>query len=187
MMRVLFWVALTITQAAATPLPLARDSGIPPIIEDSGAPLQCTVAYLVTHTLNNDTFLVRMRITPDDSARPVRNRFGCPSPVPPRFGIRALDACTVRADDANQCVYADMARGFEREPIGRNTAANLSLCRSDLSNFICLACRKAGAFDLCAGGCGNTEPETVAQARSRCEEKHEASCPITATAPIAVP
>jgi hypothetical protein len=169
------------------PMPPARGSGIPPIVEDSGAPQQCTIAYLVTHVLTNDTFLVRMRLTPGDDARPVRNRFACPSPVPARFGIRALDACTVRADDANQCVYSDMARGFEREPIGRNTAENQSRCRSDQWNFIGLACRKSGAIDLCAVGCGNTEPEAIAQARTRCEEKHQASCAITQAAPIAVP
>ena len=39
-----------------------------------------------------------------------------------RVGLRALDVCTTRTGEAKYCVFADMARGFEREPDIRNTA-----------------------------------------------------------------
>lgn len=173
--------------ALAAPAPFQRDLSIPPVIEDTGAAAQCTVAYLVTDVTTNDTFLLRMRIAPAQILPAVRNRLPCPASIPPRLSVRALDACTVRVDDPNNCVYADMARGFEREPVGRNTSSNGSRCQSDRADFIGLACARKGALDVCSVGCGMTEDEAKTQARARCEDKHQAACPVTAAAEVLVP
>lgn len=173
--------------ALAAPAPFLRDLAIPPVVEDTGAAAQCTVAYLVTDASTNDTFLLRMRIAPAQTLPAVRNRLPCPATIPPRLSVRALDACTVRVDDPNSCVYADMARGFEREPIGRNTSSNGSRCQSDRADFIALACARKGPQEVCSVACGMTEEGAKATARARCEDKHQAACPITAADAILVP
>jgi len=184
----LTWVALVPpAPALAAPAPFQRDLSIPPVIEDTGAAAQCTVAYLVADTTTNDTFLLRMRIAPAQITPAVRNRLPCPASIPPRLSVRALDACTVRVEDPNTCVHADMARGFEREPVGRNTSSAASRCQSDRADFIGLACVRRGALDVCSVACGMTEDEAKAQARARCEDKHQDACPITAAAPVLVP
>ncbi len=173
--------------ALAAPAPFQRDLFIPPVIEDTGSAAQCTVAYLVTDVSTNDTYLLRMRIAPAQILPAVRNRLPCPATIPPRLSVRALDACTVRVDDPNNCVYADMARGFEREPIGRNTSSNGSRCQSDRADFIALACARMGSLDVCSVACGMTEQEAKATARARCEDKHQAACPVTSAEAVLVP
>lgn len=173
--------------ALAGPLPFERDLNIPPIVADSGAPAPCTITYLIADVLTNDTFVMRMRIAAAEEARPVRNRMPCPASVPARLSVRALDVCAIRVEDPNTCVYADMARGFENDRVGRNTASNSARCRSDQAEFIGLACWKSDTLDVCSVGCGNSEAEAKAQARARCEDKHQQSCRVTAVAPVLVP
>jgi hypothetical protein len=188
-MAAIVWLMISVAAVGTLggPMPFQRDLFIPPIVEDSGAPLQCTVAYLVADITTNDTFLIRMRIAPSDVDRPVSNRLPCPNPIPPRLAVRALDACTVRAENPNRCVYTDMARGFEREPLGQNTASNGSRCRSDQFDFIGVACWNADGLDVCSVACGRTEVEAITQARTRCEDKHQQTCPKAAAAAIPVP
>jgi len=173
--------------AIAAPMLFERDLGIPPVVEDSGAPAPCTITYLIADVSTNDMYAMRMRIEPTDEARPIRNRMPCPSPVPARLSVRALDVCAIRTENPNNCVYADMSRGFERDPVGRNTASNGARCHSDQSDFIGLACWKAEALDVCSVGCGQTAEEATARARARCEEKHQQSCRITGVVPVLVP
>lgn len=170
--------------ALAAPLPFDRDLSIPPVVEDTGAPVQCTIAYLITDIATNDTFLLRMRIAPGPNAKAQRNRMPCLSPIPPRLSVRAIDACAVRVEDPNQCVYSDMARGFEREPVARNTSSETSRCQSDQASFIALACARSGALDVCSVACGQSEDEAKAHARARCEDKHQTSCPTTSVASV---
>jgi hypothetical protein len=173
--------------ALAGPMEFDRDLGIPPVVADSGAPVPCTITYLIADILTNDTFVMRMRIAATEEARPVRNRMPCPTTVPARLSVRALDVCAIRVEDPNTCVYADMSRGFENDRVGRNTASNGARCRSDQSDFIGLACWKSDTLDVCSVGCGNTEAEAKAQAQARCEDKHQRSCRVTAAAPVLVP
>ncbi len=173
--------------ALAGPMLFERDLAIPPIVADSGAPAPCTITYLIADIVTNDTFVMRMRIAADEDARPVNNRMPCPASVPARLSVRALDVCAIRVEDPNTCVYADMARGFENDRVGRNTASNSARCRSDQSDFIGLACWKSDTLDVCSVGCGNSEPEAKTQARARCEDKHQQSCRVTAVAPVLVP
>lgn len=187
MLVVTLLAVLLPTTTRAAPLPFDRDLSIPPVVEDTGAPVQCTVAYLINDVVTNDTFLLRMRISPAQTVRAVRNRLPCPASIPPRFAVRALDACTVRVDDPNQCVYADMARGFERDPVIRNTASNGARCQSDQSEFIAIACARKGGLEVCSVACGGSAAEARQQARARCEDKHQASCPVVTAAEVAVP
>ena len=122
-----------------------------------------------------------------EEARPVRNRMPCPAAVPARLSVRALDVCAIRVEDPNTCVYADMSRGFENDRVGRNTSSNSARCRSDQAEFIGLACWKSDTLDVCSVGCGTSEADAKAQARARCEDKHQQSCRVTAVAPVLVP
>lgn len=185
--RLLALLLLWPVAAMSAPLPFDRDLAIPPVVEDTGAPVQCTVTYLIADTATNDTFLLRMRIAPAPNAKAQRNRMPCLSPIPPRLSVRAIDACAVRVEDPNQCVYADMARGFEREPIARNTSSDASRCQSDQAEFIALACTRIGALDLCSVACGQSEDEAKSHARARCEDKHQRSCPALSAASVADP
>jgi hypothetical protein len=186
LLTVLAWL-LAPAIALGAPLPFDRDLGIPPVIEDTMAPAQCTVAYLISDTNTNDTFLMRMRIEPVEGTRPIGNRLPCPSPIPPRVSVRALAVCTIRAEHPNHCVYTDMARGFERERLARNTSSNAARCQSDQAEFIGLACWRTDGLDVCGVACGATEAEAVARARERCEDKHQQACPITGAAPVLIP
>jgi hypothetical protein len=85
-------------------------------------------------------------------------------------------------------VFADMARGFEAEPILRGTSDTGSRCASDLSDAAGLACWRTDAgMEVCNVGCGATPREAMAAARSRCEAKHLRACPITAAIPVQAP
>jgi hypothetical protein len=171
----------------AAPVLFDRDLAMPPVVEDQGKPAECTVVYLVSDISTNDIFAARMRIAPKDDARPVGHRMPCPNEIPPRVAARALDACAGRSTDPNNCVFTDMSRGFEREPAERNTASNVSRCTSDKAAFAGVACRRSGAMDICNVGCGDTEQGARAAARARCEDKHQAPCPITGAVAIPVP
>jgi hypothetical protein len=145
------------------------------------------VTYLIDDTANNDVFAARMRIASAETDSPVNNRMPCPADVPTRIGERALDVCQSRAGDPQQCVFADMARGFEREPNINNTSEIASRCSSDKFSNIGVACWMSGKLSVCNVGCGNSPKEAVVKARARCEEKQQHSCPITATVPIPGP
>ena len=173
--------------AAPMPLPQAPDVELPPVIEDSTQPRQCTIAFLVADIRMNDIYAARMQIVPGPNVRPVRDRFPCPAAVPTRLGVRAMENCMARVVDPNQCVFADMSRGFERDPSTPNTAENGSRCASDLYSYIGIACWKSDGMDICNVGCGQTEPDARAQARERCETKHQRVCDITGAVPILVP
>jgi hypothetical protein len=160
---------------------------VPPVIVDSQAPAGCTVTYLVADTANNDLFAARMRIASAETDTPANHRMPCPPSMPPRVGLQALDMCSSRTGEARYCVFADMSRGFEREPDIHNTSENASRCSSDTSSDIGAACWMSGKLSVCDVACGNSPQQAVNQARARCEDKQQHGCPITATVPIAGP
>jgi hypothetical protein len=171
----------------AGPVPFDIPLNVPPVIADSTAPMLCTVTYLIADLANNDLFASRMRIAPAETESPVQNRMPCPPSVPPRVALRALDTCTTRAGEAKYCVFADMGRGFEREPEIRNTSENAARCASDRFSDIAVACWSTGKMSVCNVGCGNAPQEAVANARARCEDKQQKLCPITASMPVSGP
>jgi hypothetical protein len=175
---------MTAGGANAGPLSFDLQLNVPPIIADSEAPKTCTVTYLIADTANNDLFAARMRIAPAETDAPVENRLPCPAAIPPRMALRALDLCTSRTAEARSCVFADMSRGFEREPELRNTSENASRCASDKSSDIGVACWRSGKLSVCDVGCGNSPAEAMTRARTRCEDKQQHSCPVTATVPV---
>jgi hypothetical protein len=177
----------TIFAAEAGPLPFDLQLHIPPVISDSTAPVKCTVTYLVADLTNNDLYAARMRIDSADTDSPVQNRLPCPATLPPRLGLRALDICTTRTGESKYCVFADMARGFEREPDIHNTAENAARCGSDKASDIGVACWMSGTLAVCNVACANSPHDALDQARTRCEDKQQHSCPITATAPVSGP
>jgi hypothetical protein len=174
---------------AAQAGPLGFDLGlhVPPVIADSTAPTKCTVTYMVADLINNDLFAARMRIDSAETDTPVQNRLPCPATIPPRVGLRALDVCTSRTGEAKFCVFADMARGFEREPDIRNTAENAARCSSDKASDIGVACWMSGTLSVCNTVCAISPAEALVQAKARCEDKQQHICPITATVPVAGP
>jgi hypothetical protein len=173
--------------ASAGPVTFDLHLDVPPIVADSQAPAGCTVTYLIADTANNDLFAARMRIASIEGDTPVNNRMPCPRDVPPRVASRALDMCQSRAVDQKSCVFADMSRGFEREPNIDNTSEIASRCPSDKFTDIGAACWVSGTLSVCNVGCGNTPAEAVVQAKARCEDKQQHSCPVTATVPVAGP
>jgi hypothetical protein len=173
--------------ANAGPLSFDLHLDVPPIVADSKAPTGCTVTYLIADTANNDLFAARMRIASAETDTPVDNRMPCPPDVPTRVASRALDMCMSRAADPKSCVFADMARGFEREPNIDNTSEIASRCSSDKFLDIGAACWMSGTLSVCDVACGNTPAEAVARAKTRCEDKQQHSCPVTATVPVSGP
>jgi hypothetical protein len=186
MVHVLAVMAAVTQTAMAGPL-LGLDNALPPIVEDSTRPGQCTITYLIEDISTNDTFAVRMLIAPAPNATPVGGRMPCPSRVPPRIGERALDVCMSRAGDRANCVFADMARGFERVPKVLNTAENGSRCSSDQATFIALACWRSAGLDVCNVGCGQDPAGAIGEARGRCESKHQTVCDTIAAEPVMAP
>jgi hypothetical protein len=174
---------------AAQAGPLGFDLGlhVPPVIADSAAPTKCTVTYMIADLTNNDLFAARMRFGPAETDTAVQNRLPCPATIPPRIGLRALDVCTSRTGEAKYCVFADMARGFEREPDIRNTAENAARCSSDKASDIGVACWMSGSLSVCNTVCANSPAEALVRAKARCEDKQQHGCPITATVPVAGP
>jgi hypothetical protein len=173
--------------AKAGPLAFDLQLYIPPVIADSTAPAKCTVTYIVADLTNNDLYAARMRIDPAETDAPVQNRLPCPTSMPPRVGLRALDLCTTRTGESKYCVFADMSRGFEREPVIHNTAENAARCGSDKASDIGVACWMSGTLSVCNVACANSPHEALVQARARCEDKQQHSCPITATVPVSGP
>jgi len=171
----------------ASPQHFDLDMDLPPVIEDSTKPRQCTVTYLIEDTSNNDVFAARMQLTPASDAVAMKGRLPCPSSVYPRVGERALDSCRERAANPATCVFADMSRGFQADPHARSTSEGASHCASDLASQIAVACWNAGKFDVCNVACGNTTEEAMQAARNRCEGKHQKPCPITGTVPVLAP
>jgi hypothetical protein len=182
-------VGLLLSGSVVSAGPVAFDLhlDVPPVIADSQAPVGCTVTYLVADTSNNDLFAARMRIASAETDTPVHNRMPCPPDMPPRVGLRALDICMSRTGEPKYCVFADMSRGFEREPDIHNTSEIASRCSSDKFSDIGAACWMSGTLSVCDAACGNSPAEAVAQARTRCEDKQQQSCPITATVPVSGP
>jgi hypothetical protein len=173
--------------ANAVPMTFDLHLDVPPVVVDSKAPPGCTVTYLIADTLNNDLFGVRMRIGSAETDVPVNNRMPCPADVPPRIGLRALEVCMSRTGEAKYCVFADMSRGFDREPDIHNTSEAASRCPSDKFSQIGVACWMSGKLSVCDVACGNSPEQAVTQARARCEDKQQHSCPITATVPVSGP
>ncbi len=162
-------------------------SGLPPVVNDTTRPADCTATYLVTNVTTNDTLAVRMQIAPDPNDVAVNNVMPCPRDIPPRVASRALDACTRRAAEPRHCVFADMGRGFDKQPRLDNTAENSSRCLSDKATDIGLACWRSGALNVCDVGCGNSAASAVAAAVDRCEAKQQRQCPITGSLPVLAP
>jgi hypothetical protein len=160
---------------------------LPPVIEDTTKAEDCTVAYLVTDIRTNDTLEVRMQIRHDFNDHPVKNLYPCPPTIPPRLASRALDACIARAADPKDCVFADMSRGFEKQPKADNTAENYARCQSDQATDIGIACWRSGELQVCATSCGDSPATAIKAAVSRCEAKHQQQCPITGSRPVLAP
>jgi hypothetical protein len=173
--------------ASAGPLSFDLHLNVPPIVADSKAPAGCTVTYLIADTANNDLFAARMRIASAEADTPVDNRMPCPHDVPTRVASRALDMCTSRSGDPKSCVFADMAREFEHEPNIDNTSEIASRCSSDRFSDIGAACWMSGTLSVCDVACGNSPAEAAARAKTRCEDKQQHSCPVTATVPVSGP
>jgi hypothetical protein len=173
--------------ANAGPLPFDLQLHVPPVIAESTAPTGCTVTYMIADLTNNDLYAARMRINPAETDTPEQNRLPCPAILPPRVGLRALDVCATRTGEARSCVFADMSRGFEREPDIHNTAENAARCASDHASDIGVACWMSGTLSVCNVACANSPADAVSQARARCEDKQQHSCPITATVPVSGP
>jgi len=186
-LRSLALILIMTASAMAGPLGLSLPDDPPQVIEDSTKPRQCTMAWLLTDLATSDIFLARMQIAPNLNTIPVKDRFPCPEQIAPRLADRALAVCTARAEDSRTCVFADMARGFERDPALRGTAENAARCGSDLYSHIGVACWRAGDLQVCNTACGKTEDDAKRQARGRCETKHGQPCEITGVAPILAP
>jgi hypothetical protein len=157
---------------------------VPPVITDSQAPQGCVVTFLIEDVANGDLFAQRIRIPAAETDQPVNNRLPCPTGILPRLGAWAREVCNSRAVDPKTCVYADMGRGFERQPDITNTAENTSRCRSDMASHIAAACWMSNNMPVCNVACGESPAEAISRARVRCEDKQQQSCPITATVPV---
>jgi len=183
---VLCWLAVI---GPVWPVPNTFDTpnAPPPVVEDTTKAANCTVTYLVTDITTNDTIAVRMQISPDPNDMPANGLMPCPRDIPPRIASRALDACIVRATDPKNCVFTDMARGFESRPIADNTTENGSRCTSDKASDIGVACWRSGELQVCGVGCGDSPVTATAAAVSRCEAKHQRQCPITGSLPVLAP
>lgn len=175
---------LTEGPTLAGPVDFDLQLSVPPVISDSQAPAGCTVTFLIEDVASGDLFAQRIRIPPAETDQPVNNRLPCPTAILPRLGTWAREVCNIRAVDRKTCVYADMSRGFERQPEIANTAENTSRCQSDTAAHIASACWMAGTMPVCNVGCGSSPADAVARARSRCEDKQQQSCPITAVIPV---
>jgi hypothetical protein len=180
-------VLLLAVQAQAGMLDFSAGSSVPPVIVDTRAPPACTVTWLVDNTANNDIFAARMRIDPGEGDTPVNGRMPCPADIAPRVADRALQVCSSRSADPKACVFADMSRGFEARPDVRSTAENGSRCTSDTAAQIALACWMSGGLAVCNVGCGETAEAAKKAAQSRCEDKQQRSCPVTASVPVLGP
>jgi hypothetical protein len=178
---------LAIQSSWAAPLTSDIQSGLPSVLVDTTKAANCTVTYLVTDITTNDMLGVRMQITPDANDRVENDMMPCPADVPPRIASRALDACTLRAADPRNCVYADMARGFETRPDPDNSTENSSRCSSNKASDIGVACWLSGDLQVCGVGCGASPRSAIAAAVSRCEDKHQRQCPITGSLPVLAP
>lgn len=159
----------------------------PPIVSDAQGVVPCTVAWLVTDLSTNDMTLMRMRIERDGNDKVIDGKVACPAEISPRMGREALEDCAVRAADPKTCVFADMVRDFDQQPVLTNTAENASRCASDKASDIGVACWHAAKFDVCAAACGDSPASAIASAVSRCESKHQRSCPVTGSAPVLPP
>lgn len=166
--------------------PLAFDLplDVPPVISDSQAPQGCTVTFLIEDVANGDLFAQRIRIPAAETDQPVNNRLPCPTAILPRLGTWAREVCNSRAVDRKTCVYADMSRGFEREPQIANTAENTSRCQSDMASHIAAACWLSDKTPICNVACGGSPAEAISRAHARCEDKQQRSCPISASVPV---
>ena len=182
-------IALAVISAPAGAAPSSGDisGGLPPVVKDSTKAATCTVTYLVTNIVTNDTIAVRMQVTPDQNDSPVGNLMPCPPDIPPRVASRALDACSRRAGDPKDCVFADMARDFEKHPGINSTAENSSRCSSDKASDIGIACFLVDGLQVCSVGCGGSPQSAIAAAVRRCEAKQQQQCPITGSQSILAP
>ena len=160
---------------------------LPPVISDTAAASVCTVAYLVEDIATNDMTIQRMRIARDENDKIVDHHLPCPKEIPPRVGSRALYECGTRAADPKTCVFADMARDFDKTPGQAATAENASRCTSDKATDIGVACWRAGKFDVCDVGCGDSPAHAISAAVERCESKHQRQCPLTGSLPVLPP
>jgi hypothetical protein len=182
----LCWLAV-IGAARAVPNAFDTPNAPPQVVEDTTKAANCTVTYLVTDITTNDTFAVRMQVSPDPNDMPANGLMPCPRDIPPRIASRALDACVSRAADPRNCVFADMARGFESRPIADNTTENGSRCSSDKASDVGVACWRSGELQVCGVGCGDSPVTATAAAVTRCEAKHQRQCPITGSLPVLAP
>lgn len=184
---VAFMLAMASAGTAAAQGPGSYAMPPPPSVLQSHRPQECTITYLMEDTGTSDTYAARMRISPNPNVAASDGRLPCPTLVPERINERALDFCRERAGDPNNCVFADMGRGFSEDPARGETSAGASRCASDLSSEIGIACWNNGKFDVCNVACGQTAQEARLAARNRCEAKHERLCSIIGSLPVLAP
>ena len=177
---ILLLACLAAGSATAGPIDFDLQLSTPPVITDSQAPVGCTVTFLIEDFANGDLFAQRIRVPGAETDQPVNNRLPCPPALLPRLGNWSRDVCNIRAADRRTCVYADMTRGFEREPDIVKTAENASRCQSDTATHIAAACWMAGRMPVCNVSCGMSPADAVSRAKARCEDKQQQTCPVTA-------
>jgi hypothetical protein len=178
---------LSLTHARAWGSPMEFDLGslkAPLTLDDPDRPRACTVTYLVQDDAANETYAARMQFTPIQDAIARNGHLACPVMVPSRVAEAALDECRDHAAVKKDCVFADMARGFEAAPGLQNTAENSSRCASDQSTHIAIACWQSGGLKVCNVGCGAGPAAALSAARNRCESKHQKSCGISGVLPV---
>ena len=76
MISALAVMLLATVVATAAPIPFDLNLALPPIIEDSQKPQQCTITYLMVDVGMNDLYAARMRIAPEENARLLRGNRG---------------------------------------------------------------------------------------------------------------
>ena len=173
--------------AGATPLDFDMGDFTPPAALDTSKPHSCTITYLVVNDATNEVFATRMLLAPPPGAVAEHGDIPCPLVVSPRVGQAALDGCREHADRKADCVFADMSRGFETEPLVSNTSENASRCASDQAPEIAIACWSTGKLDVCSTACGASRDAAITAARNRCEAKHRKLCRVTGVLPVEEP
>jgi hypothetical protein len=176
--------ALLPAVSGAGPASYDMDLAMPPVIRDAQAPTACTVMFLIEDIANGDLFAQRIRVPALDSDVAVDHRMPCPPDVMPRLSNFAREVCNLRATDRRNCVYADMSREFAARPDINATSANTARCQSDLASHLGAACWMNGLTAICNVGCGSNPAEAIARARSRCEEKQQRACPVSAAVAV---
>jgi hypothetical protein len=66
-----------------------EDDSVPTVVTDTTKARQCVIAYLVTDTVTNDTFVSREQVEPTPDESPAHGLLACPTKIPARVAARA--------------------------------------------------------------------------------------------------